>query len=107
MLIVAQHRIDEKYLNKSSTSLAFRLETYRSAGSVSAQSKQQLRCYFLAKCKFVEPVPQVGTPEYAQITKVSDKAFLAKASENTLQMYQEVMEEVLRRQGPVIGEHLA
>lgn len=83
---------------------AFRLETYRSAGSVSAQSKQQLRCYFLAKCDFVQPVPQVNSPEYYDIQKVSDKTFLTKASPNTLEIYQAVMDEVLRRTGPVIGE---
>ncbi|EPQ26318.1 uncharacterized protein PFL1_06253 [Pseudozyma flocculosa PF-1] len=97
-----EKRIDSNYLDKSSVDKAYRLETYRSAGSVSAQSKQQLRCYFLAKCNFVEPRPAPGTAEYAQIRAVSDKTFLTKASDKTLEIYQAIMDEVLRRQGPVI-----
>jgi len=95
--------MDENYLDKSSVSKAYRLETYRSAGSVSALSKQQLRCYFLAKCNFVQPIPEAGTPEYSDVTRVGDKTFLSKASSNTLEIYQAVMDEVLRRHGPVIG----
>jgi len=97
-----EKRIDTTYLDKSSVHKAFRLETFRSAGTVSANSKQSLRCYFLFKCNFVEPIPAPESPAYSDIRAVSDKTFLAKASENTLQMYQSVMEEVLRRQGPVI-----
>lgn len=98
--------IDANYLDKSSVEKAYRLETYRSAGSVSAQSKQQLRCYFLAKCDFVQPVPQIDSPDYHDIQKVSDKTFLSKTSPNTLEIYQAVMDEVLRRHGPVIGESM-
>ena len=97
-----EKRIDSNYLDKSSVDCAYRLETYRSAGSVSAQSKQQLRCYFLAKCNFPEPRPAPGTPEYADIRAVSDKTFLSKASDHTLTIYQSIMDEVLQRQGPVI-----
>ena len=96
-------RIDAKYLDKSSPSNAYRLETYRAAGSVSAKSTQQLRCYFVSKCHFSEPTPAADSAEYGDIAKVSDKTFLGKASENTLSIYQDVMDEVLRRHGPVIG----
>lgn len=98
-----ERRIDERYLNNTTLGHSYRLETYRSAGSVSAQSKQQLRCYFLTKSDFVQPVPQAGTPQFTDIRQVSDKNFLARASDNTLAMYEEVMTEVLRRSGPVIG----
>lgn len=96
--------MDAKYLDKSFPSNAYRLETYRAAGSVSAKSTQQLRCYFLSKCQFIQPTPLADSADWGDITKVSDKTFLGKASENTLQIYQEVMDEVLRRSGPVIGE---
>jgi glutamate dehydrogenase len=33
---------------------------------------------------------------------VSDATFLEQASENTLEVYQQVMDEVERREGPVI-----
>ena len=50
-------RIDEQYLDKSSPENAYRLETYRSTGSVSATASQQLRCYFVTKCNFPEKPP--------------------------------------------------
>lgn len=50
-------RIDELYLDKSSPENAYRLETYRSTGSVSATASQQLRCYFVTKCNFPENPP--------------------------------------------------
>jgi glutamate dehydrogenase len=106
--LAAPFSMDQKYLDKSSPLNAYRLETYRAAGSVSAKSTQQLRCYFLSKCQFMQPVPTPDSAEWGDISKVSDKTFLGKASENTLQIYQEVMEEVLKRSGPVIGEcHLS
>ncbi|CAO1629428.1 unnamed protein product [Sympodiomycopsis kandeliae] len=94
--------IDEKYLDKSNVQSAWRLETYRSRGSVSSSSPQRLRCYFLSKCQFVQPIPAPGTPEYSDLHKVSDAGFLSKASSNTLEIYQEVMTETLNRSGPVI-----
>jgi glutamate dehydrogenase len=104
MNTLSTRSIDAKYLDKSSPSNAYRLETYRAAGSVSAKSTQQLRCYFVSKCQFVQPVPEPNSAEWGNISKVSDQTFLSKASENTLQIYQDVMDEVLQRQGPVIGE---
>lgn len=98
-----ERRIDELYLNNTTLSHSYRLESYRSAGPVSAQSQQQLRCYFLTKSDFVQPIPKLGSAESTDIRRVSDKNFLARASENTLSMYQDVMTEVLRRSGPVIG----
>ena len=38
----------------STPALAYRLKTYRSAGSISATASQQLRCYFISKCSFPE-----------------------------------------------------
>lgn len=50
-------RIDEEFLDGSTPQKAYRLETYRSAGSVSATASQQLRCYFVNKCNFPEKPP--------------------------------------------------
>ncbi|PWN23922.1 putative glutamate dehydrogenase, NAD(+)-specific [Microstroma glucosiphilum] len=94
--------IDEKYIDKSTTSSAWRLETYRSKGNVSSSLPQRLRCYFLSKCNFVQPVPSPDSPEYSDIRRVSDAGFLSKASSNTLEIYQDVMSEALSRTGPVI-----
>jgi len=63
-----ESRIDELYLDKSTPSNAYRLETYRSQGSISATASQQLRCYFVTKCNFPEnPPPSTRTDGYVCI----------------------------------------
>ncbi|KAJ7600284.1 NAD-specific glutamate dehydrogenase [Mycena floridula] len=96
-------RIDGLFLDNSTPSNAFRLETYRSTGSISVTASQQLRCYFVNKCVFTGP-PE-GTKDQngnTEIRSVSDKGFLEKASENTLEIYQRVICSVEKRDGPVI-----
>jgi glutamate dehydrogenase len=93
-------RIDEKFLDASVRSLAYRLESYRSNGTVSSSLTSQLRCYFVTKCQFVNENP---TPEQeTDIKQVADITFLKKATDHTLQVYEEVMNNVLQRTGPVI-----
>lgn len=92
-------RIDSKYLDIATKEKAYRLESYRSLGTVSSSMKTQLRCYFIKKCQFVNP--EAG-PEETDIRKVSEKTFLSKATENTLEIYQKVITAVLQRTGPVI-----
>lgn len=84
----------------SNKTAAFRLESYRSSGTVSSQLSTQLRCYFIRKCEFVtsDPTPE----EEKNIRLVSDKSFLEKATQNTLDIYQNIMKQVLVRSGPVI-----
>ncbi|KAJ3222009.1 NAD-dependent glutamate dehydrogenase [Clydaea vesicula] len=95
-----EKRIDTKYLDITSKTQAFRLESYRSLGTVSSSLSTQLRCYFIRKCSFVTPDP---TPEQAgDIRLVSDKIFLEKASDHTLGIYEKIMRQVLVRTGPVI-----
>ncbi|KAJ2929106.1 hypothetical protein H1R20_g7992, partial [Candolleomyces eurysporus] len=93
-------RIDELFLDKSTPESAYRLETFRSTGAISAASSQQLRCYFVTKCHFPENVP-VGQ-EKTDILTVSDKTFVERATKNTLDIYQKVMWNVESRHGPVI-----
>ncbi|KAI9596164.1 Glutamate/Leucine/Phenylalanine/Valine dehydrogenase-domain-containing protein [Syncephalis fuscata] len=95
-----EKRIDEKYMDISNKNEAYRLETYRSSGTVSSSFDAQLRCYFVAKCDFVQPTPL--PEEESDIRLVSDKGFLSKATENTLEVYQKVINNVLSRTGPVI-----
>ncbi|PJF18302.1 hypothetical protein PSACC_01885 [Paramicrosporidium saccamoebae] len=98
-----EQRIDERYLDTSTREDSFRLETYRSSGCVASNFKTQLRCYFVARCNFVEPNP--GPEDERNIHKVSDRTFLSKATDNTLEIYQRVMNAVLERTGPVIEMH--
>lgn len=51
-------RIDELFLDNSTPEKAYRLETYRSQGSISATASQQLRCYFVTQCNFPANPPQ-------------------------------------------------
>lgn len=91
------------YIDNSTVEKAYRLETYRSTGAISTNSSQQLRCYFVSRCNFpaaaAEPSAD-GAP--VDIRRISDKSFLEKASDNTLEIYQNVLNEVARRSGPVI-----
>ncbi|KAG5721467.1 NAD-specific glutamate dehydrogenase [Termitomyces sp. T112] len=94
-------RIDEQFLDHSTPENAFRLETFRSAGSISATASQQLRCYFVTKCKLPTYTPPADSQK-TDIRTVSDAVFLEKATQNTLDIYQNIMWNVETRYGPVI-----
>ncbi|CAA7258824.1 unnamed protein product [Cyclocybe aegerita] len=98
---VCESRIDELFLNNSTPSKAFRLETFRSTGSISATASQQLRCYFVTKCNFPSK-SAVVEGQKTDIRSVSDSAFLDRATKNTLDIYQQVLWNVESRHGPVI-----
>ncbi|EIW81085.1 NAD-specific glutamate dehydrogenase [Coniophora puteana RWD-64-598 SS2] len=94
-------RIDSLYLDKVSPENCYRLETFRSTGSISATASQQLRCYFVTKCNF-PTTPAKIVDGHAEIRSVSDPIFLEKASDNTLEIYQKIMNQVESRHGPVM-----
>lgn len=83
-------RIDELFLDNSTPQNAYRLETFRSAGSISATASQQLRCYFVTKCHFPSKPPALTAEGKTDIRSVSDSSFLEKATKNTLDIYQQV-----------------
>jgi glutamate dehydrogenase len=96
-------RIDELFIDKATPDNCYRLETYRSSGSISANATQQLRCYFISKCNFPKnPPPSSRTDGKTDIRAVSDPVFLEKATDNTLEIYQKIMWNVETRFGPVI-----
>ena len=95
-------RIDALYIDNSSPSKAYRLETYRSTGAISSTISQQLRCYFVQRCVFPTGQPTKNEKGSTDIRSVSDASFLEKATENTLEIYQAVIDEVEKREGPVI-----
>ncbi|KAJ7083022.1 NADH-dependent glutamate dehydrogenase [Mycena epipterygia] len=96
---LCEARIDDLFLD---TDTPYRLETFRSQGAVSATASQQLRCYFVSKCSF----PPLPAEESDDIRLYSDPVFLEKASENTLQLYQNALRAVReRRYGPVITHY--
>lgn len=93
-------RLEGKYLDGDLTD-RFRVETFRSPGVLleKAGSKVSLRCYFVYQCQFVEPK---ADPNETRLEVISDRMFLAKATDNTKQMYREIIEVAVSRTGPVI-----
>jgi hypothetical protein len=89
--------IDARYLNGSTPARAYRLETFRSMGAISVTSTKQIRCYFVTKCDFVNPNPSLE--EMRDLRVCGDKSFLEKVTENTLAIYQSVVDAVLQRSG--------
>ena len=90
------------FLDKSTPENAYRLETFRSAGAISATASQQLRCYFVTRCEFPNTPAKKNADGSTDIRSVSNKSFLEKATDNTLEIYQQVMRNVETRYGPVI-----
>jgi len=94
-----EQRIDEKYIDGSTSSNSYRVETFRSASLLPRETEQQLRCYFVYKCHFSNPSPG---PEETQLDVIGEKRFLQKATMNTKEIYQEVITNAVARTGPVI-----
>ena len=95
-----EHRLESKYLD-SSASRCYRVETFRSPTNLpgTALSKSTMRCYFVYQCQFVDPNP---SPQETRLEVIGDRMFLAKATKNTMQIYQEIIELAVSRTGPVI-----
>lgn len=94
-----EQRIDEKYINCSTSSSSYRVETFRSAGQVPGEKEQRLRCYFVYKCDFANPNPGL---EETKLEIIGEKRFMLKATQHTKEIYQGVMDNVVSRSGPVI-----
>ena len=94
-----EQRIDEKYINGSTGERSFRVESFRSASHLPGEKDQQLRCYFVYKCHFANPSPD---PEETNLDLIGEKRFLQKATRNTKDIYQQAMNHVVTRTGPVI-----
>jgi glutamate dehydrogenase len=96
-----ENRLESKYLDTSTDSVSFRVETFRSPGNLagSLPSKLTIRCYFVYQCQFVDPNT---SPQETRLELIADRMFLAKATKNTKQIYQEIIELAVARTGPVI-----
>lgn len=94
-----EQRIDEKYIDGSTSTNSYRVETFRSGSHLPGEEDQQLRCYFVYKCNFANPNPSA---EETSLEVIGEKRFLLKATQNTKAIYQEVMDHAIARTGPVI-----
>lgn len=94
-----EQRIDEKYLNNSVSGNSYRVETFRSPSKMPGVEDLQLRCYFVYQADFVNPHPD---PSETRLDAIGDKRFLQKATRNTKEIYQQILETAVARTGPVI-----
>lgn len=96
-----EHRLETKYLDSSIGNKVFRVETFRSPGTLAdaGVSKATLRCYFVYQCQFVDPNP---SPQETRLEVIGDRMFLAKATQNTKQIYEDIIALAVSRTGPVI-----
>jgi glutamate dehydrogenase len=92
-----EQRLEAKYLDGSIASKSFRVETFRSP--LTTSTKQTMRCYFVYQCQFVDA--NAG-PNETRLHLIGDRMFLAKATKNTKEIYQEIIETAVARTGPVI-----
>jgi glutamate dehydrogenase len=95
-----EHRLESKYLD-SSRGNCYRVETFRSPSNLAGTgpSKSTMRCYFVYQCQFVDPNP---SPQETRLEVIGDRTFIAKATKNTIELYQEIIELAVKRTGPVI-----
>lgn len=99
-----EHRLEAKYLDGSDKSKKFRVETFRSPGSLNPagdgeHSKGRLRCYFVYQCQFPDANP---SPTETRLELISDRMFFRKATKNTKIVYQDIISIAVHRTGPVI-----
>lgn len=94
-----EQRLEEKYLDGSRGANSYRVETFRSPSKVPGGNDQSLRCYFVYQSSFKNPNP---SPDETNIEVLGDERFLQKATTNTKNLYQTVMDAGVSRTGPVI-----
>ncbi|KJZ76246.1 NAD-specific glutamate dehydrogenase [Hirsutella minnesotensis 3608] len=97
-----ESRLEAKYLDHHGKT-KYRVETFRSPAAIGASpnSKATLRCYFVYQCQFKRR-PEDTNPKETNIELISDNGFWQKATDNTKQIYQEIIELAVNRTGPVI-----
>ncbi|EPY50639.1 NAD-dependent glutamate dehydrogenase Gdh2 [Schizosaccharomyces cryophilus OY26] len=102
-----EQAISKRYLdNPKDDAPSFRLESFTSTANIDRASTENsnIHTFLVTKCNFIDPSNSISSSqEIPKIAWVSDQTFLEKASEQTIQMYQNVMDTVLTRFGPAVG----
>lgn len=94
-----EQRIDEKYVDGSKPSRSYRVESFRASNALPENPTESLRCYFVYQCEFAQPN---CAPSETDIEKIGERRFLQKATKNTKELYQEIINYAVARTGPVI-----
>jgi glutamate dehydrogenase len=97
-----EQRIDDKYLNTSCRKTSYRVESFRSNSLLPGNHESKLRCYFVYQCHFGVDLDDATLDSKSNIEEVGDKRFLQKATPNTKQLYQDLLDAAVSRTGPVI-----
>eukprot|EP01096_Ripella_sp_DP13-Kostka_P008034 TRINITY_DN2983_c0_g1_i1.p1 TRINITY_DN2983_c0_g1~~TRINITY_DN2983_c0_g1_i1.p1 ORF type:complete len:1014 (+),score=541.19 TRINITY_DN2983_c0_g1_i1:179-3220(+) len=74
----------------------YRLQVYRTAGTVSPQSSIKLRMYFLQAPRYGEVAEKTD-----DVRALADVDFLKGASDHTIQLYQDILKDAQNSLGPV------
>lgn len=93
-----ESRLESKYLDGSRGANSFRVETFRATGRA-GEKAPSIRCYFVYQASFKNKNPKEGE---TNIEVLGDERFLLKTTKNTKMIYQEIMDQVVQRTGPVI-----
>lgn len=94
-----EQRIDEKYIDGSKPSRSYRVESFRASNALPENPSESLRCYFIYQCEFSQATRD---PNETDIEKIGERRFLQKATKNTKDLYQEIINYAVARTGPVI-----
>ncbi|EME42299.1 hypothetical protein DOTSEDRAFT_73208 [Dothistroma septosporum NZE10] len=92
-------RLEQKYLDGSRGLNSYRVESFRSPSKIPDGNDQSLRCYFVYRSSFKNKNPAA---DEKRVEELGDERFLLKTTKNTRDIYQEVMDAVVTRTGPVI-----
>lgn len=97
-----EQRLEAKYLDHQGKT-KYRVETFRSPAVIgnSPSSQATLRCYFVYQCHFKQK-PEETDPKETRLEVIADHGFWQKATANTKQIYQDIIELAVNRTGPVI-----
>lgn len=93
-------RLETKYLDGSRGLKSYRVESFRSPSKLpDGNEEASLRCYFVYQSVFKNQNPAVGE---TRIEELGDERFLQKATKNTKDLYQHILDIAATRTGPVI-----
>ncbi|KAL6065909.1 NAD-specific glutamate dehydrogenase [Balamuthia mandrillaris] len=97
-----EEKIGRHYLATEGTYNNYRVQVYRSKGTISPDSTSQLRIYVVSRAKYALPREEMEASIETDLNKVGDLSFLKLASQWTHDAYQSILDKAVQCSGPVI-----